>query len=172
MNKFLLGVGAALMIAAGGISVASTANVAPHVSQSPTLRVKYELFGVKNTEVDKKNVEELIPLQSNTLVFTPINGQYTPSPEIKYWVSQPQYSTGGKERYTDANYGIKFILTPQKWDTHHTYVVNLNGTIGDGRSRDKEENITLDVTLNPGEQTTPLVPMFTIKTTVEEVQTQ
>lgn len=172
MNKFLLGVGAALMIAAGGISLASTSNAVSPISPSPTLRVKYELFGVKSTAVDKKNVEELVPLQSNTVVFTPINGQYTPSPEIKYWVSQNHYSMDGKERYADANYGIKFILTPQKWDTHHTYVVSLNGTIGDGRFRSKGEDITLAVTLNPGEQTTPLVPMFTIKTTVEEVQTQ
>jgi len=169
MNKFLLGVGAALLIAAGGLSLASTANAVPNVSQSPTLRVKYELFSVKSTE-DKSNAEELVQLQSNTIVFTPINGQYTPSPEIKYWVSQPQYSIGGKERYGDANYGIKFTLVPQKWDTHRTYVVNLDGTIGDGQFHDKEANVTLAVTLNPGEQTIPLAPMFTIKTTIEEVQ--
>lgn len=75
MNKFLLGVGAALLIAAGRISLASTANAVPKTSKSPTLRVNYELLGV-----DQRL------LQSNTVVFTPVNGEYTPSPEIKYWL--------------------------------------------------------------------------------------
>lgn len=169
MNKFLLGLGAALLIAAGGISLAATANAVSNVSESPALRVKYELFFVQNTVVDKKDVEELIPLQSNTVVFTPTNGHYTPAPEIKYWLSQPQYSMVGENRYADTNYGIRFTLLPQKWDANHTYVVNLNGVIGDGKFHAKHEDITVAVTLNPGEQTTPLTKMFRLKTTIEKL---
>ena len=172
MNKFLLGVGAALMIAAGGISLASAAKVLPPISKSPTVRVKYELFKVDTTDVEKRDVEKLVPLQSNTVVFTPINGSYAPAPEITYWMSQPSYGLAGEYKFADLNYGIKFTLTPQKWDAHQTYVVNLNGVVGDGLLHAKDEDIALAVTLNPGEQTTPLSKMFTLKTTIEEIQFQ
>lgn len=159
MNKFLLGVGAALLIAAGGISVASTTNATPNRPQTPTLRVKYELLGV-----DQRL------LQSNTVVFTPVNGEYTPSPEIKYWLSQPTYALTGEAKYADLRYGIKFNLVPKKWESHQTYVVDLNGVVGDGHFEGKKEtDIAVDVTLNPGEQVTPLTKMFTLKTTIEEV---
>jgi len=159
MNKFLLGIGAALMFAAGGISLASTTNTPPNLPQNPTLRVKYELLGV-----DQRL------LQSNTVVFTPVNGEYTPSPEIKYWLSQPTYALTGEAKYADLRYGIKFTLVPKKWGSHQTYVVDLNGVVSDGHFEGKKEtDITVDVTLNPGEQVTPLTKMFTLKTTIEEV---
>lgn len=159
MNKFLLGIGAALLIAAGGISLASTANAVPPISPSPTLRVKYELFGGDQQ-----------PMQSNTVVFIPVNGEYTPSPEIKYWLSQPSYARTGEEKYADLQYGIKFTLVPKKWDHHQTYVVNLKGVVGDGHFAGKKDaDLTVDVTLNPGEQVTPLTKMFTLKTTIEEI---
>lgn len=170
MNKFLLGVGAALLIAAGGFSVASMANVPPKTAHSPTLQVKYELFGVERTVVDKQDVEKLTPLQSNTVVFTPnANGSYTAAPEVKYWLSQPSYSLDGQTKYADVKYGIKFTLVPQKWNTHQTYVVNLSGVVGDGAFHGKDEDIALAVTLNPGEQNTLLTKMFKLKTTIEEV---